>query len=102
MEIIMKSRKVHLILLVSLVLLFADQAFSSELEDYPVLQCGGGLVAIGDSRYSVLEKCGDPTYQEEFGNVWIYDYGPKEFVRYITFVGDAVERIQMGGYGKER
>jgi hypothetical protein len=98
----MNSKKVYLILLASLVFLFADQAFSSELEDYPVIQCRGGLVSIGDSRFSVLEKCGEPTYQEDFGNVWIYDYGPKEFVRYITFIEDTVERVQMGGYGKER
>jgi hypothetical protein len=98
----MKSRKVCLMLLVSLVLLSVDQAFSSEVEDYPVMQCRGGFISVGDSRFSVLEKCGEPTYQKDLGNVWIYDYGPKEFVRYITFVDDKVERLQMGGYGKER
>jgi len=102
MEITMKNRKACVILLLSLLLLFVNQAFASELEDYDVIQCGGGLVSIGDSKYSVSEKCGKPTYEEDFGNVWIYDYGPGEFVRYITFVDDRVERIQMGDYGKER
>ena len=98
----MKRKMVCLIVLISLMLLFVDQAFSSELDDYPVIQCRGGFISVGDSRSSVLEKCGAPTYEQDFGNVWIYDYGPKEFVRYITFVDDRVERIQMGGYGKER
>jgi hypothetical protein len=101
MAIIMKCGKVGLILLVSLGLLFIDQAFSSELDDYPVIQCPGGLISVGDSRFSVLEKCGKPTYEEDFGNVWIYDYGPKEFLRYITFEEDKVDRLQMGGYGEE-
>ena len=98
----MKSRKLCLILLVSLLLILVDQAFASELDDFSLIQCRGGLVSIGDSRISVLEKCGEPTYEEDFGNVWIYDYGPEKFVRYITFVKDRVERPQMGGYGKER
>ena len=62
----------------------------------------GGPHTIGASRFSVMEKCGEPTYEEDYGNVWIYDYGPTEFVRYITFVEDRVERLQVGGHGKER
>jgi hypothetical protein len=88
--------------LVSWLFLFGDRAFSSGLDDYSALQCPGALISIGDSRYSVLEKCGKPTYEQDYGNVWIYDYGQEEFIRYITFVDDKVERIQMGGYGTER
>lgn len=102
MEIMIENRRVCLTLLACLVLLFIGQAVASELDDYPAIECSGGFVSIGDSRYIVLEKCGKPTYVEEFGNVWIYDYGPEQLVRYITFVNDKVERIQMGGYGKGR
>ena len=98
----MKTSVACLILLVSLIVVFHNQAFAIEPEDVAVIRCRGGLISIGDSRFSVMEKCGKPTYEQDDGNVWIYDYGPEEFVRYITFVADTVERLQVGGYGKER
>lgn len=67
--------------------------------DETTLQCPNGMVSIGDNEYSVLEKCGEPAFEEERGTVWVYDYGPSEFVRYITFVDGKVNRIQFGGYG---
>jgi Protein of unknown function (DUF2845) len=102
MEVVMKHRKICLLLLVPLVLLFVDQVFASDLDDYPALECSGGIVSLGDTKYMVLEKCGKPTDVEDFGHVWIYDYGPEELVRYITFVDDKVQRMQMGGYGQGR
>ena len=31
--------------------------------------------------------------------VWFYNFGPSEFVCYVSFTNGVAERIQMGGYG---
>ena len=97
--IIMKRIGIFLILAAFFLLPFVGQALA-ELDDYSVIQCPGGIISVGDTRFEVVEKCGEPTRVEDNGDIFIYDYGPTEFVRYITFVEDKVERIQMGGYGK--
>jgi hypothetical protein len=99
MVIIMKRIGICFVLAAFFLLPFAGQALA-ELDDYSVIQCPGGIISVGDTRFEVMEKCGEPTRVEDYGNIWIYDYGPTEFVRYITFVDDEVERIQMGDYGK--
>jgi hypothetical protein len=99
MVIIMKRIGICFILAAFFLLPFAGQALA-ERDDYSVIQCPGGIISVGDTRFEVIEKCGKPTSVEDNGNIWIYDYGPTEFVRYITFVEDIVERIQIGGYGK--
>ena len=76
--------------------------FADELSDATTFSCPGGIVNIGDTRFSVLEKCGKPTFTDNFGDLWVYDLGPEEFIRYITFAEDEVERIQVGGYGESR
>jgi hypothetical protein len=99
MVIIMKTIGICFILVAFLLPVFAGQALA-ELDDYSVIQCPGGVISVGDTRFEVTEKCGKPTSVEDNGRIWIYDYGPTEFVRYITFVQDRVERIQIGTYGK--
>jgi hypothetical protein len=84
----------------SLFFVCSGVVFADELDDESTCQCPKGIVSIGDPRFNVMEKCGKPTSTEDSGNIWIYDYGPSEFVRYITFVDDQVQRIQLGGYGK--
>jgi hypothetical protein len=79
------------------------QPDSSALDDAAYLQCEGGTVARGDSEDSVRAKCGNPqkVTQEDVDSpvVWFYNFGPTEFVYYITFTNGVVERIEMGGYG---
>ena len=89
------------------ILIFAEVLFLSgivsgiELIDQDTCRCPGGVISIGDQRYNVLEKCGKPTAIEDWGDRWMYDRGPDEFILYITFVNDLVERIQNGGYGMD-
>ena len=94
---------IHLFIsiLVSVTLLFFGKTsvFSSDLSDVSALQCSGGIISIGDVKYLVLKKCGEPTAKMGDGNVWIYDLGSTELIRYIAFAGDEVNRIQLGGYG---
>jgi hypothetical protein len=47
------------------------------------MRCGNDLVDIGDSVYEVLTKCGEPTFI--VANMWIYDPGPTQFTRQVTF-----------------
>ena len=76
--------------------------FADEPSDATTFRCPGGIVKIGDTRFNVLEKCGKPTFTDDYGYVWVYDFGSKDFIRYITFSGDEVSRIQVGGYGESR
>ena len=70
------------------------------LDDADSLQCDNGIVLVGDSKFEVQTKCGEPSAREERGDVWIYDFGPTEFLYYVTFTNDVVERIQVGERGK--
>jgi hypothetical protein len=75
----------------------------SALDDASSLECDGGTVSPGDSEAGVRDKCGDPqkVTREDADSpiIWFYNFGPTEFVAYVTFTNGIVERIQMGGYG---
>ncbi len=47
------------------------------------MRCGGKLVAIGDTEYQVLRKCGEPSYKA--ANRWIYDRGAGRFIKILKF-----------------
>jgi len=84
--------------------LFVVQADLSALDDASSLECEGGIVFPGDSEDSVRDKCGNPqkVTREDADSpiVWFYNFGPSEFVSYVTFTNGIVERIQMGSYGE--
>ena len=74
------------------------------LDETSSLDCSGGTVLTGDSKDSVREKCGDPQKVAPregkwSPDIWIYNFGPSEFLYYVTFTNDRVERIQTGDYG---
>jgi hypothetical protein len=83
--------------------MFFIQPDLSALEGTSSLECGNGIVSQGDSEDSVRDKCGNPqkVTQEDADSpiVWFYNFGPSEFVYYVSFTNGTVERIQMGGYG---
>ena len=54
---------------------------------------------MGDPKYVVRQRCGEPTAKQEMGATWVYDFGPQRFVYYIKFNDGAVFRILTGGYG---
>jgi hypothetical protein len=57
------------------------------------MRCGTYLISLGDPKYSVLQKCGQPAYREfrvassysgrarSYFEVWTYDQGPHTFLR---------------------
>jgi hypothetical protein len=82
------------------------------------LCCGGDFISEGDSKFSVREKCVEPTWidvwMEEivnfpdtdiehrlgsFNERWIYNNGPTEFLQIVTFKGSKVFSIETGSRG---
>jgi len=43
---------------------------------------------------------GEHEQKIETTDVWFFNFGPSEFVSYVSFTNGIVERIQMGGYGE--
>jgi len=93
-----------MLLLTAFMVMFVIQPNLSALDDASSFQCSGGTVLSGDSEDSVRDKCGDPqkVTREDADSpiIWLYNFGPSEFVYYVSFTNGIVERIQMGGYGE--
>ena len=97
----MKKWNVCLIVLISLLLIFAVSysTFALLLNDRSSIQCGRGIIKTGNTKTEVRAKCGEPTSEESGGRIWVYDRGPHELIKYLTFRGIKLMRIQVGDYG---
>ena len=89
-------------------------------------RCGGRIIDVGQSRDFVFHKCGQPTNIEERTErlatnfiqrypenhemynytinenqieVWTYNLGPTQFVRYLTFKNGKLVDMKTGDYG---
>lgn len=58
------------------------------------IQCGTDLVAVGDSEYDLVRKCGEPAYRN--GNQWTYDQGPDSLLKIVTVGNGRVISIHVG------
>ena len=82
------------------------------------MRCAGGLVSEGDSKITVINKCGDPSWVDRWfeqvvefpdsdlehrisriNERWVYNRGASEFLRILTFRDSQVLRIETGGRG---
>ena len=77
---------------------------------YESCRCPKGLATVGDPKAEVEKECGRPFRVESgyikvkgrkiFGERWIYNFGPNEFMQAITFDSSqkvvGVESLQMG------
>ena len=67
------------------------------------MQCGSDFVSVGAGQFDVKQKCGEPTTIEPGSDIgteqWIYNFGPNEFVYYLTFQNGFLVQIETGGYG---
>ncbi|MRR05555.1 MAG: DUF2845 domain-containing protein [Deltaproteobacteria bacterium] len=80
--------------------------------------CGGRIVAPGDSRAAVLEKCGGPAWKEVREDTvteayladgtpvnlvtteeWVYNFGSMALIHFLRFQEDRLAVIETGGYG---
>lgn len=66
---------------VAAVLLFS--VFATSTASALDKRCGTSLLKEGDSEYTVLRKCGEPS--AFIGNRWIYDRGSTHFVLIVHF-----------------
>jgi len=100
----MSKKRISTLLLTVFMVMFVIQPNLSALDDASSLQCSGGTVLSGDSEDSVRDKCGDPqkVTREDADSpiIWFYNFGPSEFVYYVSFTNGIVEHIQMGGYAE--
>jgi hypothetical protein len=82
------------------------------------LDCAGGIISTGDSRFDLLKKCGEPDFKdshaeeffEQFGRgigrkviitveEWTYNFGPSQFMRIVVLKNGTVADIREGNYG---
>jgi hypothetical protein len=96
------------------------------------LRCDNQLVQEGDSQYEVKSLCGHPDdvqqrtetrrvqravqrpcargscvvvvddYVEITVDEWIYDFGPRRFLQYLTFEGGQLVAVRSGPYGHKQ
>jgi hypothetical protein len=87
----MKTIKAHLVILVSLVILFGSLISGFAKEEVTTIMCDEGIVNIGDMDVDVQDKCGDPDSRGM--NEWVYDFGPDQPVYTVIFKEGKVVRI---------
>ncbi len=88
------------------------------------MRCGRLLVSVGDHQAEVLQKCGFPAltdrristvvqdysyrpgwrsgieeYREIVIDEWIYNFGPRQFMRHLRFENGILKEIRELGYG---
>ncbi len=104
------SRSHYCLAIFALAVLVNQNAFA--------FRCGNDLVSAGDSKITVVNKCGEPDWVDrwseevidfpdtdhEYRSVrinerWVYNPGPRQFIRIIIFNGSTVSTIETGGRG---
>lgn len=60
------------------------------MNEFDSCRCNNGIASKGDSKDEVLQECGRPVRQQHTGNydcreMWIYNFGPNEFMQGICF-----------------
>ena len=87
----MKTIKAHLIILVTLAIVFGGQAYLYAAEEASSMMCDEGVVNIGDMDIDVQDKCGEPDRQNM--NEWMYIFGPSQPTYRVIFKEGKVVRI---------
>jgi hypothetical protein len=103
-------------------------ALNLGVRDAYALRCGTRIIAVGDSKSEVLDRCGEPTsvnlleqrWAIQYGSTyhqstthqerpyqwrasvteeWVYDKGATRLVNYLIFENDRLIKIIPGGRG---
>jgi hypothetical protein len=71
------------------------------------IRCGNKLIEVGDFSAYVLEQCGEPRSRQIISGAigadsplveqWVYDFGTRQPLRVLTFVGGRLQRIEDTG-----
>jgi hypothetical protein len=84
---------------------YESPAPSSKQEPLPRARCSHDAFRLGDRTLDVLARCGEPAFKESETRqshtveVWVYNFGPQQFVRNLEFSGGKLIRIRTAGYG---
>ena len=68
----------------------------SSMNEFESCRCKNGLATRGDSQQEVLQKCEQPfskTSNRNCGDIWLYNFGPNEFMQGICFDGNRVKKV---------
>jgi len=86
--------------------------FSSTIHAESVFRCGNETVRVGETKYEILIRCGQPDYRDYAGGhpyelnlsyeTWYYDCGPDRFIKILQFRNSRLFHIETGGYGSHR
>ena len=62
------------------------------------------MAARGDSRGEVLQKCDQPVVRQiprrgVCDEMWLYNFGPNEFMQGVCFSGSRVSKVLSLDYG---
>ncbi len=66
-------------------------------------RCNNGLATKGDSKQEVLEKCAQPVGRfrgdEDCHEIWLYNFGPNEFMQGVCFDRTRVTKVLSLDHG---
>jgi len=91
-----------LCLLMGFMLGVASLAWADQVESF---RHRSKLIAIGDSKLGVADKCGDPDRKEKSFDrlgevdVWTYNFGASDFIYVLQFRNDELVSIDQGSRG---
>ena len=76
------------------------------LGETEAMRCRSGIVSPGDSKQTVIEKCGEPADKRGVGRIykyagkiypateqWLYDFGKNEFLYFAIFNGNEISLL---------
>ena len=78
---------------------------SRGLNEFESCRCKNGIATKGDQSKDVLQKCEQPavttlsTRTKSCNNVWLYNFGPNEFMQGVCFEGGRVKKVLSLDYG---
>jgi hypothetical protein len=94
----MKKSPTCMVFMMVLFLMIVSSSFASDLSDVDSFRCGGKIITYKDTKFDVLNKCGNPTMTSLLQNRWLYNFGPNRFVYHIKFVRGKVVRLKVSNY----
>lgn len=84
-------------------LMVAAGAWAQTPSDIGSMRCGTETVAVGDTAYAVQAACGPPDFTDSTSGrglqVWVYNFGPTQFLHYLLIQDGRLQRIELGEYG---
>ena len=95
-------RYLSIFLLIAAVVFSAAACFADD-----AMTCGTNIVSVGDSKQSILDKCGPPYMKESLSKTgtmerWTYNFGSGSFMKILTFDGDTLDSIEDGDKGFDK